>query len=31
LRGTIRADAALGVTDGASALSLGWAPAWPAW
>jgi hypothetical protein len=31
LSGAIRADAALGVTDGASALSLGWAPAWPPW
>lgn len=29
--GAIRADAALGVTDGAAALSLGWVPGWPAW
>jgi tetratricopeptide (TPR) repeat protein len=29
LPGAIRADAALGLTDGVAALSLGWAPPWP--
>ena len=31
LSGAIRADAALGVTDGATALSIGYYPAWPGW